>query len=1190
MKEREVFEAALEIPDPDGRDAFLRAACGGEAAMEDHIRGLLEAERGLGDFLESPALAPGIATAPPSAVEGPGTVIGPYELLESIGEGGMGVVYVAEQARPVRRRVALKVIKPGMDTRQVLARFEAERQALAMMDHPNIAKVHDAGATEAGRPYFVMELVNGLPITEYCDRARLTIPERLELFVLVCRAVQHAHQKGVIHRDLKPSNILVTLIDGAAVPKVIDFGVAKSTGPALADGTLNTGFAQLLGTPLYMSPEQAGLSGVDVDTRSDVYALGVLLYELLTGTTPIDRETLHRAAYDEVRRIVREQDPPTPSTRLGTLGSTLPAVSANRHSDGRRLGQAVRGELDWIVMKAIEKDRARRYGTASDLAADVVRHLTDEPVQACPPSALYRLGKFARRNRAALSATTLVALVLIVGAAVSAWQAVRATRAERTTAGALGLAERHRVEVERQRDLARERQRVADRQLAAFRLRQAGEALSEHRYEATQDILEAIRPSPGDEDLRGFAWHHLWRESRRELVVLSGRSERVESIAVSPDGRTTATGDADGSIRLRETASGSLVATIRGHRNRVGSLAFSPDGRWLASAGCERGPYERNELFLWEIATGRPPVDLGDPSRRVTRLRFDPSGRLWGWSSVPNGEGIGAYLWAPGPNPSEPEPRLVRYWVAPSASDDLVSADGRFVVVTEADGGRAVEEVANGRVRFRPPPRPRGYFSAALSRDGRLVAATEWDDEPGPKLAVWDVATGRELARYVVAAPAYCYLKFSPDANLLLAYDLAGTTVVHHLDSSRAWTIPHIPADEGAEGSVDTAFADDGRILARSYRGLVTGLQPLMLYEAEGGQLRARFPGRVEAADGFAFCPDGRSVAFRSGPRAILWHFTPPDAPLQPAGHADEAWAVAFSGDRTLLATGSDDTDDPQTLKLWDTETGRLIRGWRPHEATTSAVAFQPGDRVLATAGLLTEGNLRLWDPDTGTLLASLEGHRDRVRTLAFSPDGRRLASAGSDRTLRLWDVAARRCIRTLAGHDDAIRQVAFSPDGRSLASVGNDFSVRLWDAASGTPVRTLRASAKLGAIAFSPDGRSLATADDAGVVTLREIGPGSAARILNGRDDDLRCLAFTPDGRTLAVAGRSGTVSLWDPAIGQELLSLGGRPCQVNGLAFSADGTMLAACWHDGTVRIFQAGGIPRRAPESGPPHDESW
>jgi probable HAF family extracellular repeat protein len=354
----------------------------------------------------------------------------------------MGVVYVAEQVVPVRRKVALKVIKPGMDTRQVIARFEAERQALAMMDHPNIAKVHDAGATESGRPYFVMELVHGIPITDYCDREQLSIPERLELFVLVCRAVQHAHQKGVIHRDLKPSNILVTVIDGTAVPKVIDFGVAKATGQSLTERTLFTGFHQFVGTPLYMSPEQADLAGADVDTRSDIYSLGVLLYELLTGTTPFDSETIRDAAFDEMRRIIREEEPPRPSTRLSTLGESLSTVSARRKAEPRHLSRAVRGELDWIVMKALEKDRTRRYETANDFADDVIRHLNNQPVEACPPSRLYHCQKFVRRHRSRIAAVGLIGVLGLALAVAVGRQAARRAETASAVAQALDAAER----------------------------------------------------------------------------------------------------------------------------------------------------------------------------------------------------------------------------------------------------------------------------------------------------------------------------------------------------------------------------------------------------------------------------------------------------------------------------------------------------------------------------------------------------------------------------------------------------------------------------------------------------------------------------------------------------------------------------------------------------------------------------
>lgn len=418
---KSVFDQALEIDSSRNQHQFLEDQFKQNPEIRDQVEGLLRAFSDVGSFLESPVVGPLETEAASDSDDPPSQQIGPYKLLQQIGEGGMGTVFMAEQTRPVTRRVALEIIKPGMDSKSVIARFEAERQALAMMDHPNIAKVLDAGTTDNGRPYFVMELVKGVPITTYCDDHKLTIRERLELFSQVCQAVQHAHQKGIIHRDIKPSNVLVAQYDGKPVPKVIDFGVAKAISLTLTEKTMFTEFGTIVGTLEYMSPEQAQFNQLDIDTRSDIYSLGVLLYELLTGETPFDGKRLRSSAFEEVLRILREEEPPKPSNRISTVGEKATKISTNRALDAIKLGTTIRGDLDWIVMKALEKDRTRRYETASAFLGDIGRFLNNGLVEARPPSKLYRLQKLYHRNAILMKSLALVSLALAFGLGAAAY-------------------------------------------------------------------------------------------------------------------------------------------------------------------------------------------------------------------------------------------------------------------------------------------------------------------------------------------------------------------------------------------------------------------------------------------------------------------------------------------------------------------------------------------------------------------------------------------------------------------------------------------------------------------------------------------------------------------------------------------------------------------------------------------------
>lgn len=607
-----IYLSAIELSEPIARAAYLASACGEDNVLRRQVDELLAAHEKIGQFLNPPGERTRSYT--PDAQDDSATVgvviAGRFKLLQCIGEGGMGSVWVAEQTEPVKRKVAVKLIKAGMDNRAVLARFEAERQALAVMDHPNIAKVLDGGLHD-GRPYFVMELVKGVPITEFCDARRLTPRERLDLFVPVCQAIQHAHQKGVIHRDIKPSNVLVALYDDRPIPKVIDFGVAKATGQTLTDKTLHTDFGAVVGTPEYMSPEQASFNNLDIDTRSDVYSLGVLLYELLTGTTPVDRKSLKEAAVLEVLRIVREVDAPRPSQKLSTT-AMLASIAANRGTEPAKLPALVRGELDWIVLKALEKDRGRRYESANGLAADINRYLAGDSVEACPPTWTYRLRKAYKRNRPAVLAGGVLALVLVKGALIAGWLAMRAVKAEE-------IARQRQYEALEQASIA-EKQRDSIAHLSDEYLNAAVDAeirsasarldsnLLEYKAESRSGLLRLARPlktttnkSPINEtrdgnqtELKQYFGNNpefiKLRQFQTAAVIVAGQEfvpllpplvSDKDEISISPDYRLCISGFEREGLGLYSIPSMKRLGTIREGAERLVKLGFSPDSKTI---------------------------------------------------------------------------------------------------------------------------------------------------------------------------------------------------------------------------------------------------------------------------------------------------------------------------------------------------------------------------------------------------------------------------------------------------------------------------------------------------------------------------------------------------------------------------------------------------------------------------------
>ena len=1127
-REEALFDAALQLAAPEERAAFINNACPDDEPLQQRLFALLRGHDQTGALLDKPmaGLPARTLVVNPAIIqptEKAGDKIGRYKLLQQIGEGGCGVVYMADQEEPVRRRVALKIIKLGMDTKQVIARFEAERQALALMDHPNIAKVLDAGATETGRPYFVMELVRGIRITDYCDQNHLSTRDRLSLFNQVCHAIQHAHQKGIIHRDIKPSNILVTMHDGVPVPKVIDFGIAKATEQRLTDKTLFTAFEQFMGTPAYMSPEQAEMSGLDIDTRSDIYSLGVLLYELLTGKTPFDAHELLSAGLDAMRHTIREREPARPSTCLSTMQhADLATVAKHRQSEAPKLINLLYGDLDWVVMKALEKDRTRRYETANGLAMDLQRHLNNEPVLAAPPSWSYRLSKTMRKHRRTVAVALALAFLLVAGTTVSLWQAGRASREA-------GVAEVRRREAEASRQTATEAQNRAEgyakelsHQLAREYVDKGAQLLDTNDYFGSLVwFTEALRLDEGNPDAEALHRVRICAVLQQcpKLRQLFMHRDTVLYLEFSPDGQRLVTAGKDGTARIWDVATGAPLTPPLVHGDDVVGASFSPNGQRVLTASLD------NTARIWDANTGAPLTPPMQHGSNVFSAVFSPDGRRVVTASADNT----ARVWdaATGQPVTPPLQHGDIVWPA------SFSPDGRFVVTASQDKTARIWDAETGRPVTPPLRHPAEVWWATFSPDGKLVA-TACEDHTA---RIWDARTGAPLLPPMELPEAATYVAFNPDGKRLVT--ACGESLFGIMDSklrpgeARVWDVatgkPLTPPMPHKLSVYYAVFSPDGRCVATASQDATA-----RVWDANTGEPITPPLVHQDVVFRAAFSPDSRFLAtasFDGGSR--IWEVVSNKPTLVKLKDTPSVGNYRFSPDGLLVA-GTDWSNG--AARVWNAITGVSVTPYLHN--TVSAVTFSPDSRLLATTS--ADHTVRLWDANTGVAVAPPLRHDGNISSIAFSPDSRRIITTSEDKTARIWDANSGTPLTPPLKHASNVLCAVFSPDGRRVITGSEDHNARVWDTATGTELTAaLAAGSAVKHVVFSPDNSRVLTATRDGMTQVWDPRTGKPITSAMKQWPDffglgIESIAFGPNGHRFLVADSNGrTVRIWNADTG---------------------------------------------------------